>query len=386
MRKIKGITLVEIMVTIFILGIISVPIYFLLEDSTKKGNIAVARDNIKQEANKVFAVLENDITQARKPDEDDRAKGVKSLSFTADTVSMQVRRPEAEEEEKKFSKMFTGVKQNNELKYRFNKPQLHRFLGNKCWLVSKNVEEFDISPSIDGSAGKYVVSLTMKANMIGLKADEQPTYHQEKIIVCMEEATEKNDPFWREVGDLNKFFVTEGNILAGLKEDASQLIENFAQTFGDALGDIKNMTIGELKNVVTDLKKNLLDVKTNIADINKDIKDLDWEAMYERNGVLGEIGGFFTGNTNKKKREAANKVKEKIAGLKSLDDFAKNSFESIKSSAKKGMDETAIKAMYDSKKQLYEARAQIVENLDKVKAETDEDLGIGDLTDLLTDL
>ncbi len=202
----------------------------------------------------------------------------------------------------------------------------------------------------------------------------------------MEEATEKNDPFWREVGDLNKFFVTEGNILAGLKEDASQLIENFAQTFGDALGDIKNMTIGELKNVVTDLKKNLLDVKTNIADINKDIKDLDWEAMYERNGVLGEIGGFFTGNTNKKKREAANKVKEKIAGLKSLDDFAKNSFESIKSSAKKGMDQTAIKAMYDSKKQLYEARAQIVENLDKVKAETDEDLGIGDLTDLLTDL
>ena len=386
MRKIKGITLVEIMVTIFILGIISVPIYFLLEDSNKKANIAVARDNIKQEANKVFTILENDITQARKPDEEDRDKGVKSLTFTADSVIMQVRRPEAEEEEKKISKMFTGVKQNNELKYRFIKPQLHRFLGDKCWLVSKYVDEFDISPSIDGSAGKYVVSLTMKSNMIGLKDDEQPTYHQEKIIVCMEEATEKNDPFWREVGDVNKFFVTEGNILAGLKEDASQLIENFAQTFGEALGDIENMTIGQLRETVDGLKKNLSEVKTNIADINKDIKDLDWEAMYERNGVMGEIGGFFTGNTNKKKREAANKVKEKIASLSSLDDFAKNSFESIKSSAKKGMDETAIKAMYDSKKQLYEARSQILENLETVKSQTTEDLGIGDLTDLITDL
>ena len=146
------------------------------------------------------------------------------------------------------------------------------------------------------------------------------------------------------------------------------------------------MGIGQLRETVDGLKKNLSDVKTNIADINKDIKDLDWEAMYERNGVMGEIGGFFTGNTNKKKREAANKVKQKIASLSSLDDFAKNSFESIKSSAKKGMDETAIKAMYDSKKQLYEARSQILENLETVKSQTTEDLGIGDLTDLITDL
>lgn len=339
MKK-RGITLTEIMIAIGIMSIVSVPIYYLLSDSQKKANISIARDNIKQEANKILTVLENDLSQARKgsfeqPDE---------KNFT-----IKVRKSE----DKDVTLRYTLLESN-----------LYRLLEDKRWCVSSQVDRFEVTPSPDGN-GKLVIGLGMKARHVGLNDDEQPTYEQEKLIVMMEDATEANDPFWREVGDVNKFFATEGSIMNGLKEDAEQLVENFMDTWKDLYGDIENMTVGELKNAAASLKSSLSQLQGNLRDLDKDILDLDWHVMYDR-GFLG-IG-------DKSKKRAATRIKNTIASMTCLQEMDWNK---VKSVARRGMKERDIKNLFEAKQELYKSRKEMVETLNQIQEQAGEGVDVG---------
>ena len=337
MKKHNGFTLLELMISIAILSLISTAIYFFLSDSQKKSNMLMARNLVKQEANKIINVFESDFTQALKGSYSEEFKdGVASYSI-------MVRKNE---------------KQDDILTYTFKRPKLHRIFDGRCWLVSKNVDEFNFSKSIDNTPGKMVLDLVTKSDLVGIKEDEQPTYEQQKIIVMMEDASDEYDPHWREVGDVDKFFNTQGSLIASLKDDAKQLIENFADTWSQAIGDVKKMTVGELQKLSLDLNKNLDDVKKNLENIDKEIADLDWHALYDESGLIGSIFG-----ANKRKRKKANKVKDIVSGYKSLEEMNWNEVKS----AGKGMKEEAIKAMYDAKVQLFEGRAKIQENIKTVE-------------------
>lgn len=337
MKNNKAISLVEIMITIALLGVISIPLYYVLEESNKRANLTIARDNIKQEANKVLSLLENDMTQARKG----------SYKEEGNNYTIKVRVSDKKEEE---------------LMYSFDKPKLLRYLPKKNHkaplLVSNKVDKFEVNESLN-STGTMVISLVMKSDLPGIKQDEQPTYEQEKIIVRMEDATDKNDPHWREVGDVDKFFNTEGNLLAGLKEDATKIVQDFAGEWADTMGDVSNMTIDKLMDVKNDLLANLKEAKQNLTDINQQIKDLDWEALYDRSGL---IGGLF--GANKRKRNSANKIKDLVSGWKTKEEM---SWQKVKNTARSDMKEEAIKAMYDAKAQLFDGQAQLEENLKTIE-------------------
>ncbi len=330
MRSTRGFTLTEVIITLGILSIILVPLLYIFTESSKRANITLARDYVKLEANKVINLLENDLTQTRRG----------SFVEQGNTITIKVRKND---------------KEDVDLKYTYNKPNLHRYLEGKCWLVSKIVDSFDLSKSND-TPGKMVLNIVVKSDQIGIKDEEQPTYEQQKIIMLMEDATEDFDQYWREVGDVSKFFSTQGNLLAGIKEDAKQLVEDFSKTWMKALGDIKNMSVAELKKVKTDLQNNLKDIKTNLTDINKEILDLDWHAFYNR-GFLG-IG-------NGRKKRKANAVKNLVSGYQSLDEM---NWEQVKDTGS-GMKEEAIKAMYDAKVQLFEGEINIKKNLSEVEAQ-----------------
>ena len=339
MNSKKGVSLTEIMIVVGILAIVAIPLYFVLADTTNKTNQTMARDFIKQEANKVLALLENDLTQARKG----------SYKEENGKYSIQVREND---------------KSDMDLEYTFERPKLRRSLGSKTkkhWIVSNVVDNLEITKALDGTPGKMVINLVMKSNLPGIKDSEQPTYEQQKIIVMMEDASEQNDPFWREVGDVSKFFTMRGDLMAGIKEDASQMIQDFSKTWADALGDIKKMSLGELQKVASDLKKNLSDLKKNLDDINKDIKDLDWHALYDEASLGEQIVSF--GTANKKRRRKANHVKDLVSGYKSK---AEMNWNEVKS-AGKGMKEDAIKAMYDAKVQLFDGQAELEKNLKNVE-------------------
>ena len=108
-----------------------------------------------------------------------------------------------------------------------------------------------------------------------------------------------------------------------------------------------------------DLQNNLKEVETNLKDINQQIKDLEWEALYDRSGL---IGGLF--GANKRKRKSADKIKALVSGYKSKEEM---SWEQVKNTARRDMKEDAIKAMFDSKVQLFDGQKQIQENIKSVE-------------------
>ena len=340
MKK-RGTTLIEIMVGVVILAIIAVPIYYLLHDASNKRAIVFSRDFVKQEANKVLKILELDLSQARKGT-------FKQVSD--DVVEIKVRQVQGDEDK------------DVALSYLFVAPDLIRRFEGKRWLVSKHVEDFAVSTTPE--AGRLVVSLKMKAALDGIAEEQGPEYAQEKLIVMKEDSSEELDAFWRDVGDVNKFFATQGSLMAGVKEDANQLTQQFTNTWSAAGADISKMTIGEITKVKDDLINGLKDVKKSLDGLDKDIMGLSADALYSRN---------FLGGMSSSKKRKARQVKEALAGMKTKGEMDWNKIKNIGGSGglfSSGMKTEAIKQMYNAKAELFNSGQQIVKQLDDFKNQT----------------
>ena len=346
----KGFTILEVTMTIFVLAMISVPLYFVLSDSTKQAHLVAARDHIKQESNKVFKILENDLSQAKR----------KSFSQEANEFSIKIRTVASERE---TDNLLTAAKENHdaELKYTLDNHNLYRTITEdgitKKWLVSNSVDSIviDEPSSIEAqtSPGKMVVTLVMKSNLVGIKDDEQPKYEQNKVIIIKEDATSVNDPNWLDVGVVGGVFQTDGNLLADLKEQFAALGENFVSTWAGALGDIKGMTVdqiknkidslslGELKSSLADVRESLRDLKDGIAKTNKQIGEIGWQALYDQM----EIKTWTTGwGPWKKAHSNEDEVKKDSARKEQLAQGVKNLMSGYKGKSEMNWDAVKAKA------------------------------------------
>lgn len=343
MRK-NGMTLIELMVAFFILAVLSVPMYFLLKESANKRALVASRDFVKQEANKVLKILESDLSQAR--------KGTFKQA-SDDVISIKVRKSGSKKEE------------DVALSYLYVKPDLIRRFEGKQWVICRNVEEFGVAPAIDG-VGRLVVSLKVKAGFDGIKEGEEPEYSQEKLIVMHEDSSEELDKYWRDVGDVSKFFATQGSIMAGVKADAKQLVQDFSSEWSAAGADISNMTIGQLQKVKDDLFKGLKDVETSITKLDKDILELDSKAMFD-------VG--CDGKLSDSEKDRANAVKQALANMTEKGDL---SWEKVVSAGGGGgflssnMKTGAIKEFYNAKAQLFNSGQEIVNQIDDFKKMSSE--------------
>lgn len=347
MKKNYGTTLIEVMVGIFLLSVISVPLYYLMKDASNKRALVASRDYIKQETNKVLKILENDLSQARKG-------SFKQVSD--DVVEIKVRKPGSKESEDVV------------LRYVYLKPTLLRRFDGQEWLVSKYVEDFSVSETPE--AGRLVASLKVRAGMDGVQEEDAPELSQEKLIVMREDSSDELDKFWRDVGDVSKFFATQGSIMAGVTADAKQLTQKFTGAYADMLKDINKMTVGEIMKVKDELLSGLGDVKSSLDGLDKDILDLSADALYDRN--------WFGGMSDSKK-EKAKQVREALAGMKTKGQMDWNKIKNIGGKGglfSSGMKTDAIKKMYDAKAELFNSGQEIVKQLDSFKKET------ADLTNL----
>lgn len=336
--KRRGITLIEIMVATCILSMISVPLYYVLKEASRKRALVACKDYVKHESNKVLKIVENDLTQARR----------KSFQQPSDDVfEIKVRKQgEGKEKDKDVS-----------LRYLFVAPDLKRQFDGKEWLVSKNVEEFSVSSTPD-APGRLVVSLKTKANFDGIKEDEAPTLSMEKMIVMREDAAFEKDKHWRDVGDVNKFFATQGSLMGGIKSDAKKLVKDFTNEWSEAGGDIGAMTLGELKNVRDSLFGGLKDVSSSIGGLDKDILDLDPKALYDTNCM---------GNLSDSEKKRAKNVRNALAAMDTKDKMDWNKIKEIGGGGgflSSGMKTDAIKEMYNAKMELFNSGQEIVKQID----------------------
>ena len=335
MKK-QGMTLIEIMVAFFIMALVSVPLYYLLHDSANKRALVASRDYIKQEANKVLALLENDLSQARKG-------SFKQVSD--DVIEIKVRKPGKDEDE------------DVPLSYLYVQPDLIRRFEGKQWLICRNVEDFSVNTTPDGP-GRLVVSLKVKAGFDGIREGEEPEYSQEKLIVMREDSSDELDKYWRDVGDVNKFFATQGSVMAGVKADAKKLVQDFTGEFSAAAADITKMTAGEILKVRDELMRGLGEIKTAMGKLDKDIRDLSADAMFKRN---------WLGNMSDSKKERAKNVREALAAMVNKGDL---NWGKLKSLGGSGFKTGTVKEMFNAKSELFNSGQQMVKQLQDFKAKT----------------
>ncbi len=333
MRK-RGVTLVEMMVGTFILSMISVPLYYILKEAGQKRSLVACKDFVKQESTKVLKILENDLSQARR----------QSFKQTSDDVyEIKVRKE--------------GDDKDVSLRYVFIPPDLKRQFDGKEWVISKNIDEFHVTTTPD-TPGRLVVSLKTSASFEGIKADEAPSLSQEKMIVMREDAAYERDKHWRDVGDVNKFFASQGSLMGGIKSDAKKLVKDFTGEFTAAGKDIAAMTVGELQKIKDDLFGGLKDVESSIKGLDDDILDLDAKALYDTN---------CTGSLSDSKKEKAKKVKNALAAMDTKDKMDWNKIKEIgggSSFFSSGMKTDAIKEMYNAKMELFNSGQEIVKQID----------------------
>ncbi len=365
----KGFTVVELVITIMIFCMISIPLYFVLSDSSNQANIIAARNHIKQEGNKVYKILENDLTQAK----------LGSFSQKNNEFSIRVRTKEVEN-------LLLATKANDaELKYTLEKPKLFRTItdgkNSKKWLVSKNVDSvvIDEPSAIEAktSPGKLAVKLVMKSDLPGIKEKDQPIYEQSKIIVMMEDAASIKDPNWLDVGTVGGVFQTDGNLLADLKEQFIALGKNALSTIIGTFDDIAGMTVGQLKEklsslslsdlkeVISELENGLKETKAQMQDVDSTLKDIDGAILY---GVATYKDYWWplTRSGRQKKADRENERRDKkakeigtlVSSYKSGSEMKKDK-ESIMAKAGSMTKDGAntLNELFDAKQQLFDAEA-----------------------------
>lgn len=365
----------EVTITIFIMAMISIPLYFLLSDSSRQVNITAARDYIKQESNKVYKILENDLTQAK----------LGSFSQSNNEFSIKIRTRASEKAEDNLL-LISKKNHDGELKYTLQKPKLFRTLTEdgktKTWLVSKVVDSIVIDqPSSSDSPGKLVVNLVMKSDQVGIKAEDQPKYEQNKVIVMAEDAASIRDPNWLDVGTVGGVFQTDGNLLKDLKEQFIALGKNALNTIIGTVDDIVGMTAGQikeklaslslddLKEAISDLKSSLKEVGSQMTDINSQLKDLEGGLLY---GVATYKDYWWplTKSGRQKKADAENEKRDKRAKevgelIANYKEKGQMNWEAVQSKAG-GMTKDgakSLKNLFDSKSALFESESKVKEAL-----------------------
>ncbi len=377
----KGFTVMEVTITIFIMAMISIPLYFVLSDSSRQVNITAARDYIKQESNKVYKILENDLTQAK----------LGSFSQSNNQFSIKIR---TRASEKKEDNLLLASKKNHdaELKYTLEKPKLFRTITEegktKTWLVSKVVDSIVIDqPSSSDSPGKLVVNLVMKSDQVGIKAEDQPKYEQNKVIVMAEDAASIRDPNWLDVGTVGGVFQTDGNLLKDLKEQFTALGKNALNTIIGTVDDIVGMTAGQikeklaaldlndLKSAINDLEGSLKEVGTQLTDVNSKLNELDGALLYglatyeDYWWPLGKSGRQKKADEENERRDRlAKEVGKLVSDYKTKKDMK---WDEVKAKAgsmtKDGSD--ALSQLFESKSALFESRAKVNEALSMAEEE-----------------
>lgn len=335
MRKRIAFTLIEVLVVFFILGIISVPIYYMLSDARYKSSMISAKDYAKNEANKILKIVENDLTQAR--------KGTFKQS-SDNVIKINVR------------KVSGNSNKDIPLKYTYIDPHLYRTVDNREWIVSKNVSEFFVSES--NEAGRMILSLKTKATFDGMKEEDAQVYSQEKLIVMREDSSEELDKHWRDVGDQDSFIQKQGSIMGGLKDDAGKIIQDFADVWSGTAEDIAKMPAEEAKKIVDNLMGALDNVKDSIKGIDDDVKGLGADAFFKRN---------IFGGMSKKKKRAAERVKNTLISMDTKESMDWDKVKDAGDISFSSLDTDAIRGFFDAKAKVFESGQDIVKQLDDFK-------------------
>jgi hypothetical protein len=345
--KRKGITLVEILVAFFILSLISTTFYYILKTASHKRAVITCREEAKREVGKILKILTNDLQQAR----------LDSFENVDDEIiRIKVRKPDSDKDVK--------------LEYHYQKPFLRRKFMGKVWMISENLEKFSVE-KIPDSPGQLIVEVKSAFAFDGLKQDEAQIHEMSQMIVMREDAARATDPHWRDVGSVSQFFKTQGDLLAGIKSDAKQVVQEVGNEFENMAEDIKEMTIGQIEQAKIKLKSSLKNVENKILDIDTKIADLDPEAIFDMGSSgFSRVWGGVSGRTKRLKKKAK-KIKKALQDMKKKGEMNWSKIRSIAGGDKDRLRRTA-KELFTAKSDIFNAGSEIIKSMKSFDMDTSD--------------
>ncbi|MGM0599681.1 MAG: type II secretion system protein [Candidatus Rifleibacteriota bacterium] len=195
----KAVTIIEMLVGIFIAGLIGIAIYYMMSQANFVAATASARGLAKQEAEIIIRHLKRDIANSRAKIENSAGSNayevVKTLDFADDTLSLEVAQdfPEGEETITMFDD--TSVSEDliyKDVEYVRSGTEFTR-KGEKERILSRSVKSFEVSENYDG---KIQIDIVIEKSLKGFSGKIE--YPQSAIILVKEAENAKTSKNWRQ--------------------------------------------------------------------------------------------------------------------------------------------------------------------------------------------
>jgi hypothetical protein len=351
MKPRTGVTLVEILIAFLIMTFVCGILYSIMTEANHKRAFTESRALAQREALKIVNLIQSDVSQAK----------LGTVQVADDGSRMTMKVPVAAKEEKTLS-------------YAIDPPYINRTLDGKKWRVTQVLDSLAIS-QVPEATGQYVLDVKTRVALEGLRPDQAQTHAQSQMIICREDMASTRDPYWRDVGHIGKFFNTQGSLLAGLKEDANLVVQNFETTVKEIEKMAKDATVGQLEKAKTGLLDSMKNVKSQLKDIDKQLLDMDPEAIFNMGeSALGRMWGGATGKTKRLKRKA-NEIKQALAKMQKNSDMNWQAVKNIAGGDAGALRDTA-RQMFDGKKELFNAGKQVVDAFDQLKITVTDSDGV----------
>lgn len=357
-RKSRGFTLVEVMVATAVFALAAGGIYAFLRHGNLESTRAYTRQGMVNQATTVLKAMQDDFRMAASASlKFDEAKGEVTLQQhrSGDDLAL--------------------------ISYKWEKPRLIRkavYKGStSIRVLSTAMDKFSVEtkprPSISeddipDTPEQVSIKLSLRANIPGLKQD---LVHDQHVMATMREVSSaKNDPHWRDVGNMKGVFNTYGNLLNSIGDDAKLLVEDIGKTLQSDLDRLEanveealnkpkanlEATKRELKNALNDIANADIDLTSAIKDCETNMSDLP-EDIFERK--LSKAGTWFAS-----KEKALNRVKNSFAGMKTIEQMDYGKLEKAAGSFEL---KDTFKSIFDAKKDAMTQKINLADNKKKVE-------------------
>lgn len=357
-RNRRGFTLVEVMVAIVVFSLAAGGMYAFLRHGNLQSARAYTRQGMVSQATLVLKAMQDDFRMAASASlKFDEAKGEVTLQQHRNGDNLAL------------------------ISYKWEKPRLVRkvvFQGSTSLRVlSTAMDAFSVEtkprPSIaeddnPNTPEQVSIRLSLKTMIPGIP---QALVHDQHVMATMREVTSaKNDPHWRDVGDMKGVFNTYGNLLNSIGDDAKLLVEDIGKTLQDDLDKLEDNvedalnkpkanleeTKRQLKNALNDIANADVDLTTAIKDCETNMKDLPEEILERK---VSKAGTWFAS-----KEKALNRVQNTFAGMKTLEQMDYGKLE--KAAGSFDLKDT-FKSIFDSKKDALTQKISLADNKKKVE-------------------
>lgn len=360
-----GFTLVEVMVATAVFALAAGGIYAFLRHGNLQSSRAYTRQGMVNQANTILKAMQDDFRMA----------ATASFNFGEAMGEISLR------QHRNGDKLA-------QITYKWEKPRLHRKVifdkSTSLRVLSTAIDEFSVEtkprPSISESdyadtPEQVAIRLKLKVQIPGIP---QALEHEQHVMATMREVSSvKNDPHWRDVGDMKGAFNTYGNLLNSIGEDSKLLVEDIGKSLQSDLDRLEanveealnkpkanlEETKRQLRNAMSEITQADLDLKSAVTDCEQNMKDLP-EDILER-----KFSKFGTWTADK--GDAIDRIQSTFAGMNTVEQM---DYSKLEKAAGSFTLKDTFRSIFDSKKDALIQRNKLADNkkrLDEMMAKVD---------------